>query len=60
MPNEIEIKLEFHQQACRASGNLGGRPRKPTQAEARATALEKLVPAAIKSLAAHLGDGDPA
>jgi hypothetical protein len=46
------------QEARRASGNLGGRPRKPTQAEARATALEDLVPAAIKSLAAHLGDGD--
>ena len=29
------------------------------QSEARATALEQLVPAAIKSLAAHLGDGDP-
>ena len=43
----------------RRSGNLGGRPRKPTQAEARAAALEELVPAAIKSLAAHLGDGDP-
>jgi hypothetical protein len=37
---------------------LGGRPRKATQAEARAAALEELVPAAIKSLAAHLGDGD--
>src|SRR4051794_14920284 len=45
-------------EARRASGNLGGRPRKPTQAEARAAALEELVPAAIKSLAAHLGDGD--
>src|SRR5262249_37650968 len=48
------------QQARRASGNLGGRPRKPTQAEARAAALEELVPVAIKSLRAHLGDGDPA
>ena len=47
------------QAARRASGNLGGRPRKPTQAEARAAALEELVPAAIKSLAAHLGEGDP-
>jgi len=46
-------------EARRASGNLGGRPRKPTQAEARAAALDELVPAAIKSLAAHLGDGDP-
>jgi hypothetical protein len=47
-------------EARRASGNLGGRPRKPSQAEARAAALDELVPAAIKSLAAHLGDGDPA
>jgi hypothetical protein len=39
---------------------LGGRPRKPTQAEARAEALEQLMPAAIKSLAAHLDNGDPA
>jgi hypothetical protein len=46
------------QTARRASGNLGGRPRKPTQAEARSAALEALVPAAIRSLAAHLGDGD--
>jgi hypothetical protein len=44
--------------ARRASGNLGGRPRRPTQAEARSAALEELVPAAIKSLAAHLGDGE--
>jgi hypothetical protein len=42
------------------SGRLGGRPRKPTVEEARQAALEPLVPAAIKSLAAHLGDGDPA
>ena len=47
-------------EARRASGNLGGRPRKPTQAEARAAALAELVPLAIKCLAAHLGDGDPA
>jgi hypothetical protein len=31
----------------------------PRLTEARAAALEELVPAAIKSLAAHLGDGDP-
>jgi hypothetical protein len=43
-----------------SSGRLGGRPRKPTVEEARRAALEPLVPAAIKSLAAHLGDGDPA
>jgi hypothetical protein len=48
-------------QAARvASGRLGGRPRKPTREEARATALEALVPPAIASLRAHLGDGDPA
>jgi hypothetical protein len=46
------------QDARRASGNLGGRPRKPTQAGARSAALEELVPAAIKSLAAHFGDAD--
>ena len=45
-------------EARRASGNLGGRPRKPTQAEARAAALEQLVPLAIRSLAAHLGEGE--
>jgi hypothetical protein len=48
------------QEARRASGNLGGRPRKPTVAEARAAALEELLPLAMKSLRAHLGDGDPA
>jgi hypothetical protein len=37
-----------------------GRPAaQPTQAEARAAALEELVPAAVKSLRAHLGEGDP-
>jgi hypothetical protein len=41
------------------SGRLGGRPRKPTVEEARQAALEDLVPAAIRSLQAHLGDGDP-
>jgi hypothetical protein len=40
------------------AGRLGGRPRKPTQAETRSAALEELVPAATKSLAAHLGDGE--
>jgi hypothetical protein len=48
------------QEARRASGNLGGRPRKPTVAEARAAALEELLPLAMKSLLAHLGEGDPA
>jgi hypothetical protein len=48
------------QEARRRSGRLGGRPTKPTQAEARAAALEELVPPAIRSLRNHLGDGDPA
>jgi hypothetical protein len=45
-------------EARRRSGSLGGRPRKPTQAEARAAALEELVPLALRSLAAHLGTGE--
>lgn len=57
MPRLSPVEL---QDARRASGRLGGRPRKPTPSEARAEALEALVPAAVKSLAAHLGDGDPA
>src|SRR5262245_5869581 len=47
------------QEARRRSGRLGGRPPKPTVEEARRAALEELVPPAIKSLKAHLGDGDP-
>src|SRR5262249_17052870 len=47
------------QEARVASGRLGGRPRKPTVEEARQAALGDLVPAASKSLRAHLGDGDP-
>jgi hypothetical protein len=46
-------------QAARVrSGRLGGRPRKPTVEEARATALEELVPKAVLVLRAHLGEGD--
>jgi hypothetical protein len=41
------------------SGRLVGRPRKPTEAEARAAALEELLPLALKSLRVHLGDSDP-
>jgi hypothetical protein len=48
------------QEARRKSGRLGGRPPKVTVAEARQAALDELVPAAVKSLKAHLGDGDPA
>jgi hypothetical protein len=47
-------------EARRRSGRLGGRPKKPTREEARAAALEALVPPAVASLKAHLGDGDPA
>ncbi len=48
------------QEARRQSGRLGGRPRKPTIEEARAKALEALVPRALQVLAAHLGDPDDA
>jgi hypothetical protein len=57
MPSLTPAEL---QEARRRSGRLGGRPRKPTQAEARAAALEELIPSAIRSLRNHLGDGDPA
>jgi hypothetical protein len=46
------------QAARRASGNLGGRPRKPTVEEARRVALEELVPKSLQVLRAHLGEGD--
>jgi hypothetical protein len=46
------------QTARRQSGRLGGRPRKPTVEEARAAALEELVPKAVKVLRAHLGEAD--
>jgi hypothetical protein len=46
------------QRARRASGRLGGRPRKPTRDEARERALEDLVPKALKVLGKHLGDGE--
>jgi hypothetical protein len=47
------------QEARLRSGRLGGRPKKPTVEEAREAALDELVPAAIRSLKAHLGDGNP-
>jgi hypothetical protein len=56
MPSLTPTEL---QEARRRSGRLGGRPRKPTVEEARQAALEELAPASIKSLRAHLGDGDP-
>jgi hypothetical protein len=52
-------KLSPHelQEARVRSGNLGGRPRKPTVDEARAEALERLVPKAIRVLEEHLDSG---
>jgi hypothetical protein len=41
------------------SGRLGGRPRKPTQAEARDRVLEELLPDSILALKKHLDGGDP-
>jgi hypothetical protein len=47
-------------QAARAkSGRLGGRPRKPTVDEARAEALERLVPKAVRVLEEQLDSGRP-
>jgi hypothetical protein len=40
------------------AGRLGGRPRKPTVAEAREAALAELVPKALQVLKVHLGEGD--
>jgi hypothetical protein len=56
MPSLTPAEL---QEARRRSGKLGGRPPRPSREEARAAALEELVPPAIKSLRAHLDDGDP-
>jgi hypothetical protein len=41
------------------SGRLGGRPRKPTADEARAVALDRLMPKAIRVLEEHLDSGRP-
>ena len=46
-------------EARRASGNLGGRPRKPTQAEARAAALEQLVSPSGADAYPHLASLEP-
>lgn len=46
-------------EARRASGRLGGRPRKPTVDEARADALARLVPKSIRVLEEHLDSGRP-
>jgi hypothetical protein len=55
MPTPTPQELQL---ARRASGRLGGRPRKPTRDEARELALQDLVPKALKVLAVHLGDGE--
>ena len=57
MPSLTPAEL---QEARRRSGRLGGRPTKPSREEAREAALEALIPPAIASLRAHLGEGDPA
>jgi hypothetical protein len=44
-------------EARRRSGRLGGRPRKPSVEEARAKALEELVPRAIRVLREALDSG---
>lgn len=46
-------------EARRASGRLGGRPRKPTIAEAREAALAELTPKALRVIAEHLDSGRP-
>lgn len=47
-------------EARRRSGRLGGRPRKPTVAEARQVKLEELVPKAVRVLEEHLAPDVPA
>ena len=54
-----KLTSEELQAARRRSGRLGGRPPKPTVGEARAEALERLVPKAIQVLEEHLGSGRP-
>lgn len=47
------------QEARIRSGNLGGRPRKPTMSEARDTALAELTPRAVEVLRRELDEGGP-
>src|SRR6185503_20768380 len=56
MPSLTPAEL---QEARRKSGRLGGRPRKPTVEEARRTALDELVPKALRVLNEHLDKGGP-
>jgi hypothetical protein len=52
------LTIEELNEARRRSGNLGGRPRKPTRDEAREKALDELTPQALAVLKVHLGDPD--
>jgi O-acetyl-ADP-ribose deacetylase (regulator of RNase III) len=52
------LRGEQLQEARRRSGRLGGRPRRPSVAEARVKALDELVPRALQVLKVHLGTGD--
>ena len=57
MPSLTPTEL---QAARRASGHLGGRPRKLTATEAREQALDDLMPRALRVLRDMLDDGGPA
>ena len=48
------LSIDELNEARKRSGNLGGRPRKPTVAEARAVKLEELVPKALRVLDENL------
>jgi hypothetical protein len=52
------LRGEQLQEARRRSGRLGGRPRRPSVAEARVKALDELVPRALQVFKMHLGTGD--
>jgi hypothetical protein len=62
VPQEYELAPSLTpsqlQEARRASGRLGGRPKLPTRAEARQAVLDELVGPALQSLKAHLGTGN--
>jgi hypothetical protein len=52
------LSVEELNEARRRSGNLGGRPRKPTRDEAREKALDELTPRALAVLKVHLSEPD--
>jgi hypothetical protein len=56
MPTLTSVEL---QEARRKSGRLGGRPRKRTVEEARQSALDELVPKALRVLNEHLDTDGP-